>query len=127
MVGGCVTIKEKGVAIMAIITSTNYPNLSTIINKSSYNIPTGDLAIWEIIFNQRLTQEYLEENKWLLQEDGEEFVLQTLNYLLNNNQLFLPDEMTGEILYQITPDGEEYMVEDLLDLPTTNQEEVVVC
>jgi len=127
MVGGCVTIKEKGVAIMAIITSTNYPNLSTIINKSSYNIPTGDLAIWEIIFNQRLTQEYLEENKWLLQEDGEEFVLQTLNYLLNNNQLFLTDEMTGEILYQITPDGEEYMVEDLLDLPTTNQEEVVVC
>ena len=112
---------------MAIITSTNYPNLSTIINKSSYNIPTGDLAIWEIIFNQRLTQEYLEDNKWLLQEDGEEFVLKTLNYLLNNNQLFLTDEMTGEILYSIKPDGEEYMVKDLLDLPTTNQEEVVVC
>lgn len=112
---------------MAIITSINYPNLSTIINKSSYNIPTGDLAIWEIIFNQQLTQEYLEENKWLIQEDTEEFVLRTLNYLLNNNQLFLTDEMTGEILYRIKPDGEEYMVEDLLDLPTTNQKEVVVC
>ena len=112
---------------MAIITSTNYPNLSTIINKSSYNIPTGDLVIWEIIFNQQLTQEYLEENKWLMQEDMEEFVLRTLNYLLNNNQLFLTDEMTGEILYRINPAGEEYMVGDLLDLPTTNQEEVVVC
>lgn len=109
---------------MTTITSTNYPKLNTIINKSSYNIPTGDLTIWEIIFNQQLTQEYLEGNKWLIQEDTEEFVLQTLNYLLNNNQLFLADEMTGEILYQITPDGEEYMVQDLC---TTNQEEVVVC
>ena len=111
---------------MAIITSKNYPNLTQFITKTSYNITTG-LAIWEIIFNQQLTQEYLEENKWLMEEDMEEFVLRTLNYLLNNNQLFLTDEMTGEILYNIKPDGEEYMVEDLMDLPTTNQKEVVVC
>ena len=104
---------------------TKIPTLTqTPTPNNPHNFPPF-LSLWEIMLNQRFTPEYLEEERKKT-GDLEKLILDLLQTLYNNNQLYICDPLTGEILYQYnTTTEEEYIVEDFRLHPA--QEEVEVC
>lgn len=107
---------------------TTIPTLThTFTPNNPHNIPPY-LSLWELILNTHFTPEQIREEEKEWRGDMEDLFNYLLLNLYNNNRLFACNPLTGEIIYHYNnTTGEEYIAEDITLLPSTAEQEVVVC